>query len=86
VKDLEEVTSSEYIWAVCRNPAYFVQYQVKSAALIKVRNVVLIVWKPKYIEYPSMVKFPELKDKKRKLEINTANNMKVTFLEGTTTN
>lgn len=65
MKDLEELSPEEYLWAVCCNPAYFVQYQIKSAAVIKVRNMVLIVWRPKYIEYPTMIKFPELKDKKR---------------------
>ena len=41
------------------------QYQVKAAAIIKVGTTILIIWKPKYIEYPSMVAFPEVNDKKR---------------------
>ena len=62
---MEELSPDGFLWAVCNNPAYFVQYQVKAAAIIKVGTTILIIWKPKYIEYPSMVAFPEVKDKKR---------------------
>ena len=61
MKEIEELSPDEYLWAVGSNTAYFVQYQVKSAAIIKVKNMVLIVWIPKHIEYPSLIKFPELK-------------------------
>jgi hypothetical protein len=61
VADIEEVSPPGFLWAISRNPAYFVQYQLKSAALLKIKNKVLIVWRPKYIEYPSYVKFPELR-------------------------
>jgi hypothetical protein len=54
------------MWAIGTSPAYFVQYQIDSAAILQVKDHVLIVWKPKYIEYPSMVKFPDMVDKKRK--------------------
>lgn len=57
------------------------QYQVKSAAVIKIRNYVLLVWKPKYIEYPSMVQLPELKEKKRKIFVDPANNLTLTYLD-----
>ena len=59
------LSPKQFLWAVGSNPAYFVQYQVKSAAILKQRGCVLIVWKPKYIEYPSMIVFPELGEKKR---------------------
>lgn len=73
------------MWAVGKNPAYFVQYQVKSAAVLKLRNLVLLVWKPKYIEYPSMVQLPELKEKKRKIYVDPANNLTLTYLEDSKT-
>jgi len=57
------------MWAIGSNPAYFVQYQISSAAILQVKNHILIVWKPKYIEYPSMIKFPSLIEKKRKTAI-----------------
>lgn len=59
------MSSTDFLWAVGRSPAYFVQHQVKAAAVLKIKDTVLVVWKPKYIEYPSIVKFPELKDKTR---------------------
>jgi len=65
---------------VGKSPAYFVQYQIKSAAVFKLKNLVLLVWKPKYIEYPSMVQLPELKDKKRKISMHSANNLTLTYL------
>jgi hypothetical protein len=60
------MSPKQYLWAIATNPAYFVQYQVNSAAIFKVKNHALIVWKPKYIEYPTMIVFPEIADKKRK--------------------
>jgi hypothetical protein len=38
------------------NPAYFIQYQIDSYAIFKGYNKVVIVWKPKYLEYPTLVK------------------------------
>ena len=66
VKELEELSPEEYLWAVCKDPAYFVQYQKEAAAVLRMKGMILIVWKPKYIEYPSIVKFPEFSNKKRK--------------------
>lgn len=63
-EELEEVSPKQFLWAIGSNPAYFVQYQVKSAAIFKVKEHGIIAWKPKYIEYPSMVVFPEIGDKK----------------------
>lgn len=62
-EELDEVTPRQYLWAIGTNPAYFVQYQVKSAAIFRVKDHILIGWKPKFIEYPSMIVFPEVKDK-----------------------
>ena len=45
----EEELADKYIWLVGRNPAYFIQYQVDSYAIIKNENKVLLVWKPKFI-------------------------------------
>lgn len=59
------MTPKQYLWAIGTNPAYFVQYQVKSAAIFRVKEHILIGWKPKYIEYPAMIVFPEIKDKTR---------------------
>lgn len=63
------MTPKQYLWAIGTNPAYFVQYQVKSAAIFRVKEHILIGWKPKFIEYPTMIVFPEIKDKTRNYTI-----------------
>ena len=78
VKEIEEVSQPAYMWVIGERPAYFVQYQLKSAAVLQLKQMILIVWKPKYIEYPSMFKFPELKDKKRTKETILAANLSIT--------
>lgn len=44
------------------NPAYFIQYQVDSYAIMRGHNKAVLVWKPKYIEYPSVVKLEDFGD------------------------
>ena len=44
---------------VGENPAYFVQYQVDSYAILRGYQKVVLAWKPKYIEYPSVVKLED---------------------------
>ena len=61
---LTDEAADDYLWVVCDNPAYFIQYQIDSVAIIKVNHFIVIVWKPKYIEYPQMIKFPDLKENK----------------------
>lgn len=41
------------------NPTYFIQYQTDSYAIIKGYGKVILVWKPKYLEYPSIIKLSE---------------------------
>lgn len=65
MQEIQELSPPQYLWAIGSSPAYFVQYQVNSAAILKILGHILIVWKPKFIEYPTIVQFPELKDKKR---------------------
>lgn len=59
----EAELGDKYIWLVGRNPAYFIQYQVDSYAIIKAYGRVLLVWKPKYIEYPAIVKLADFGEK-----------------------
>ena len=47
------------MWMVGEIPAYFVQYQVDSYAIMRGYEKVILVWKPKYIEYPSVVKLED---------------------------
>jgi hypothetical protein len=57
-KELELITENEwsgrYAWIIASNPTYFIQYQIDSYAIIKGYNKVILVWKPKYLEYPSI--------------------------------
>lgn len=41
------------------NPTYFIQYQIDSYAIIKGYGKVILVWKPKYLEYPSLIKLSQ---------------------------
>lgn len=52
----EEQLGGKYVWMIGENPAYFVQHQVDSYAMMKGRDRVVLVWKPKYIEFPNVVK------------------------------
>lgn len=47
------------MWLVGSNPSYFVQYQIDSYSIFKSHDKVVIVWKPKYLEYPAIVKMTE---------------------------
>lgn len=49
-----EADYSSYVWMVGINPTYFIQYQVDSYAILKIYDKSVIVWKPKYLEYPSI--------------------------------
>ena len=62
--ELETVSPPQYIWAMADDPTLFLQYQVNSCAKLRFEDWYLVVWQPKYIEYPVMIQFPELKDKK----------------------
>lgn len=55
----EEEFGDKYVWMVGYNPAYFVQYQIDSYAIMRGYDKVMLVWKPKYIEYPSVVKLED---------------------------
>lgn len=55
------------MWMVGEIPAYFVQYQVDSYAIMRGYEKVILVWKPKYIEYPSVVKLEDFQKKNKKL-------------------
>lgn len=44
---------------VGENPSYFIQYQIDSYAMFKGYNKVILVWKPKYLEYPSLVRLTD---------------------------
>ena len=55
----EEELGGKYVWMVGENPAYFVQYQIDSYAILRAYDKVVLAWKPKYIEYPSVVKLED---------------------------
>jgi hypothetical protein len=48
------------MWLIGDEPAYHLQYQKESVAILKIEELAVIVWKPKFLEYPSIVKFPDL--------------------------
>ena len=58
----ENEKESKYVWLVGINPSYFIQYQVDSYAIFKGHSKVVLVWKPKYLEYPSLIKLSEFGD------------------------
>ena len=62
-KELESLTQEEvgdkYVWMLSTNPAYFIQYQIDSYAIVKGFGRVILVWKPKFIEYPAVVRLEE---------------------------
>ena len=55
---------------VGESPAYFVQYQVDSYAIMRGYERIILVWKPKYIEYPSAVKLEDFGPNPKKSSFN----------------
>lgn len=37
------------------HPTYFLQYQIDSYAIFKAYEKIILVWKPKYLEYPALI-------------------------------
>lgn len=62
----EEELGDKYVWLVGSNPAYFIQYQVDSYAIFRGHGKVILVWKPKYIEYPAVVKLEDFGENPKK--------------------
>lgn len=54
------------MWMVGESPAYFVQYQIDSYAILRAYGRVVLVWKPKFIEYPSVVKLEDFGNNPKK--------------------
>ena len=52
------------------NPSYFIQYQVDSYAIMKIYEKCVIVWKPKYIEYPSIYQLSTFPEELKNTSIN----------------
>ena len=49
------------VWIIGQDPAYFVQAKKESSAIFRIENVSIIVYSPKFLEYPQIAHIPIFK-------------------------
>lgn len=56
-----DLTKEKMVWIIGQDPAYFVQSKKDSAAIFRIEGTTIIVYEPKYLEYPQIAHIPIFK-------------------------
>lgn len=50
------------LWIIGQDPVYFVQTKKDSSAIFRIEGVSVIVYAPKFLEYPQIAQIPVFKE------------------------